>query len=175
MPFLRVDCASLASLIRHRAPFPPPQCCNKSQGFTSRVLAEVADRKHGRAGVATLSWGEGVCGGFHLPGLYRMRLRSGENAEAPRSSWSCWTGGCRGAGNGGRHPSSADSTVGDRCAPFNGSSSGGGAVVAWAYENEGTEAQSEQARRQRHPASSLRQSLFRFYRGSRNGFAKFTR
>ena len=47
-----------------------------------------------------------------------------------------------------RHPSSADSTVGDRCAPFNGSSSGGGAVVAWAYENEGTEAQSEQARRQ---------------------------
>ena len=51
-------------------------------------------------------------------------------------------------GNGGRYPSSADSTVGDRCAPFNGSSSGGGAVVAWAYENEGTEAQSEQARRQ---------------------------
>ena len=50
-------------------------------------------------------------------------------------------------GNGGRYPSSADSTVGDRCAPFNGSSSGGGAVVAWAYENEGTEAQSEQARR----------------------------
>ena len=36
-------------------------------------------------------------------------------------------------GNGGRYPSSADSTVGDRCAPFNGSSSGGGAVVAYGH------------------------------------------